>query len=70
MQHNPSNTPSDPTQHADEHLPSFPAPRVWGLGWAGDAWAAPDNTESTADFTSPAPPAAVPTTRGDQTPTR
>ncbi|MBN1967128.1 MAG: hypothetical protein JW910_20910 [Anaerolineae bacterium] len=69
MQHTPSNPPSDPTQHADEPFPSFPAPRVWGLGWAGNAWAAPESYESTADFMSTPPqPSAPPANK--QPPTR
>ncbi len=42
--------------HTDEHdiFPSFPAPRVWNLGWECDAFSGNVHEESTADFLSAA----------------
>lgn len=34
----------------EEVFPTFPAPRVWYLGWEGDAWADIARADSTADF--------------------
>ncbi len=31
-------------------FPVFPAPRVWGLGWQGDAGAGLPHSDSTLDF--------------------
>ncbi|GAB4527328.1 MAG: hypothetical protein Kow0063_02450 [Anaerolineae bacterium] len=42
--------PSHPPRLEEDIFPAFPAPRVWYLGWEGDAWAGIAHADSTADF--------------------
>ncbi len=37
-------------------FPSFPAPRVWNLGWQGEALSGHAHDESTSDFMPPQVP--------------
>lgn len=53
---NKDNQKPNGQDHEQDIFPSFPAPRVWNLGWEGEALSGKAHDEHTCDFLPPQPP--------------